>query len=156
MSICLFTDLLVNTRYPYNAEGQLRQLTDNWITPIGKHFVRNHCHVPNIDPQVRYNIIKFNSYYYLPHISYETFSGIHFNHNWGRFDGNSVHARRPKDEVWIRRHNDGDSMQRKPQGGLSLCWWGDACFWATPLGGGGNWKLYLVRTQVFLHHLHYY
>jgi len=46
-----YPDLLVNTRYPYNAEGQLRQLTDNWITPIGKHFVRNHCHVPNIDPQ---------------------------------------------------------------------------------------------------------
>ena len=54
----LFTDLLVNTRYPYNAEGQLRQLTDNWVTPIGKHFVRNHCHVPNIDPAVRYKIVK--------------------------------------------------------------------------------------------------
>ena len=47
-----YPDLLVNTRYPYNAEGRLRDLTDSWVTPIGKHFVRNHCHVPDIDPKV--------------------------------------------------------------------------------------------------------
>jgi sulfite oxidase len=45
-----YPDLLVNTRYPYNAEGRLSQLTDNWQTPIGRHFVRNHSAVPNIDP----------------------------------------------------------------------------------------------------------
>ena len=32
-------------RYPYNAEARLRHLTDTWITPVGKHFVRNHCSV---------------------------------------------------------------------------------------------------------------
>jgi len=42
-------DLLTNTRYPYNAEARLRDLTDNYITPIGKHFVRNHGLVPDID-----------------------------------------------------------------------------------------------------------
>lgn len=41
-------DLLTNTRYPYNAEGRLSQLRDSWITPIGKHFVRNHSTVPDI------------------------------------------------------------------------------------------------------------
>jgi sulfite oxidase len=45
-----YPDLLVNTRYPYNAEGRLAQLTDSFFTPAGKHFVRNHCAVPNIDP----------------------------------------------------------------------------------------------------------
>lgn len=44
-------ELLTNTRYPYNAEGRLSKLRDNWITPIGSHFVRNHCHVPDIDPE---------------------------------------------------------------------------------------------------------
>ena len=29
----------------------MSQLTDNFITPIGKHFVRNHCAVPDIDPE---------------------------------------------------------------------------------------------------------
>lgn len=42
---------LVNTKYPYNAEARLSELTDNWQTPIGKHFVRNHCAVPEIDPE---------------------------------------------------------------------------------------------------------
>ena len=42
---------MVNTRYPYNAESRLSELTDNWVTPIGKHFVRNHCAVPEIDPE---------------------------------------------------------------------------------------------------------
>ena len=46
-----YPDLLVNTRYPYNAESRLRTLTDEWRTPIGKHFVRNHSAVPNIDPE---------------------------------------------------------------------------------------------------------
>ena len=44
-------DLLVNTRYPYNAESRLRDLTDSFVTPAGKHFVRNHCAVPDIDPE---------------------------------------------------------------------------------------------------------
>ena len=38
------------TKYPWNAEGKLSELTDNWQTPIGKHFVRNHCAVPLVDP----------------------------------------------------------------------------------------------------------
>ena len=38
-------------RYPYNAEGRLASLTDSWVTPAGKHFVRNHCAVPDIDPE---------------------------------------------------------------------------------------------------------
>ena len=42
---------MTNTRYPYNAEARLSELTDNWVTPIGKHFVRNHCAVPEIDPE---------------------------------------------------------------------------------------------------------
>merc|ERR1719199_81255 len=42
-------ELLTNTRYPYNAEGRLSYLTDNWQTPIGRHFVRNHCSVPVVD-----------------------------------------------------------------------------------------------------------
>lgn len=46
-----YPDLLVNTKYPYNAEGKLSELTDNWQTPIGKHFVRNHCAVPVVDPE---------------------------------------------------------------------------------------------------------
>merc|ERR1712156_464591 len=45
-----YPDLLVNTKYPWNAEGKLSELTDNWQTPIGKHFVRNHCAVPLVDP----------------------------------------------------------------------------------------------------------
>jgi len=44
-----YPDLLTNTRFPYNAESKLRDLTDSWVTPIGKHFVRNHCAVPDID-----------------------------------------------------------------------------------------------------------
>jgi cytochrome b involved in lipid metabolism len=40
--------LLTNTRYPYNAEGKLSDLREHWITPIGKHFVRNHSTVPDI------------------------------------------------------------------------------------------------------------
>jgi len=44
-------ELLTNTRYPYNAEGKLRYLTDSFITPIGRHFVRNHGIVPDIDPE---------------------------------------------------------------------------------------------------------
>jgi sulfite oxidase len=45
-----YPDLLVNTRYPYNAEGRLKSLTDEWQTPVGKHFVRNHSAVPDVDP----------------------------------------------------------------------------------------------------------
>ena len=41
-------ELLTNTRYPYNAEGRLAKLREQWITPIGRHFVRNHSHVPDI------------------------------------------------------------------------------------------------------------
>ncbi len=37
-------------RYPYNAEGRLRDLGESWITPIGRHFVRNHGTVPDIIP----------------------------------------------------------------------------------------------------------
>lgn len=44
-----FPDLLTNTRYPYNAEGKLSELTDSFITPVGKHFVRNHGLVPDVD-----------------------------------------------------------------------------------------------------------
>lgn len=43
--------LLTNTRYPYNAEGKLKDLRESWITPIGKHFVRNHSTVPDIKPE---------------------------------------------------------------------------------------------------------
>jgi len=43
--------LYTNTRYPYNAEGKLRELRENFITPAGRHFVRNHCAVPDIDPE---------------------------------------------------------------------------------------------------------
>ena len=46
-----YSDLLVNTLHPYNAEAKLRYLTDHFVTPIGKHFVRNHNHVPHIDPE---------------------------------------------------------------------------------------------------------
>ena len=46
-----YPELLTNTRYPYNAEAKLSTLTDEWITPIGRHFVRNHCAVPDIDPE---------------------------------------------------------------------------------------------------------
>jgi sulfite oxidase len=46
-----YPELLVNTRYPYNAEGRLSTLTDSWQTPIGRHFVRNHSAVPRIDPE---------------------------------------------------------------------------------------------------------
>merc|ERR1740130_1116641 len=45
-----YEGLLTNTRHPYNAEARLRELTDSWITPVGKHFVRNHGLVPDIDP----------------------------------------------------------------------------------------------------------
>jgi len=44
-------DLLMNTRYPYNAEARLSSLTDSWQTPYGKHFIRNHNAVPVIDPE---------------------------------------------------------------------------------------------------------
>ena len=44
-------ELLVNTRYPYNAEGRLEILRDEWQTPVGRHFVRNHSAVPVIDPE---------------------------------------------------------------------------------------------------------
>lgn len=44
-------ELLTNTRFPYNAEARLRDLTESWITPISRHFVRNHSHVPDIDPE---------------------------------------------------------------------------------------------------------
>ena len=46
-----YPDLLTNTRYPYNAEARLSDLRESYITPIGKHFVRNHCAVPNLDPE---------------------------------------------------------------------------------------------------------
>ena len=46
-----YPELLTNTRYPYNAEARLSSLTDEWITPIGRHFVRCHCAVPDIDPE---------------------------------------------------------------------------------------------------------
>ena len=45
-----YPDLLVNTRHPLNCEGKLSDRTDSFITPIGKHFVRNHNAVPDIDP----------------------------------------------------------------------------------------------------------
>jgi len=41
----------VNTKHPYNAEGRLRNLTDTFFTPAGRHFVRNHNAVPIIDPE---------------------------------------------------------------------------------------------------------
>eukprot|EP00605_Chrysophyceae_sp_TOSAG23-4_P000270 GSChrysophyteH1.ASY1.ANO1.312.1 assembled CDS len=44
-----YPDLLVNTRFPYNAEARLRSLTDNWQTPEGRHFVRNHSAVPEVN-----------------------------------------------------------------------------------------------------------
>jgi sulfite oxidase len=46
-----YPELLINTRYPCNAEGRLSTLTDSWQTPIGRHFVRNHSAVPVIDPE---------------------------------------------------------------------------------------------------------
>jgi sulfite oxidase len=46
-----YPDLLINTRYPLNAEGRLADRTDSWVTPIGRHFVRNHNAVPDIDPK---------------------------------------------------------------------------------------------------------
>lgn len=45
-----YSDLLMNTQYPYNAEARLSTLTDSWWTPPGRHFVRNHSAVPLIDP----------------------------------------------------------------------------------------------------------
>jgi len=45
-----YPELLTNTRYPYNAEARLRSLQDSWLTPAGRHFVRNHSSVPEIDP----------------------------------------------------------------------------------------------------------
>ena len=44
-------NLLTNTRFPYNAEGKIQQLREQWVTPVGKHFVRNHSAVPDIDPE---------------------------------------------------------------------------------------------------------
>jgi len=44
-------DLLTNTRYPYNAEAKLRDLCESFVTPVGKHFVRNHGLVPDLDPE---------------------------------------------------------------------------------------------------------
>ena len=32
-------------------QARLRDLTESWITPISRHFVRNHSHVPDIDPE---------------------------------------------------------------------------------------------------------
>ena len=46
-----YPELLVNTRHPFNAEGRLRDLRESWVTPIGRHFVRNHNVVPDIDPE---------------------------------------------------------------------------------------------------------
>ena len=46
-----YPDLLINTRHPLNCEGRLSDRTDSFITPIGKHFVRNHNAVPDIDPE---------------------------------------------------------------------------------------------------------
>mmetsp|Transcript_9028 Transcript_9028/g.18069 ORF Transcript_9028/g.18069 Transcript_9028/m.18069 type:complete len:636 (-) Transcript_9028:82-1989(-) len=46
-----YPTLLTNTRHPYNAEGPLRKLTDDFITPVGLHYVRNHGLVPDIDPE---------------------------------------------------------------------------------------------------------
>jgi cytochrome b involved in lipid metabolism len=46
-----FDELLTNTRHPYNAEARLRDLAEEWVTPIGRHFVRNHGTVPDIDPK---------------------------------------------------------------------------------------------------------
>ena len=43
-------DLLTNTLYPYNAEGRLSLPTESWQTPYGRHFIRNHNAVPEIDP----------------------------------------------------------------------------------------------------------
>jgi sulfite oxidase len=46
-----YPELLTNTRHPYNAEGRLRDLRKSWVTPIGRHFVRNHSTVPDIKPE---------------------------------------------------------------------------------------------------------
>lgn len=46
-----YPDLLINTRHPMNCEGRLADRTDQFITPIGRHFVRNHNAVPVIDPE---------------------------------------------------------------------------------------------------------
>jgi hypothetical protein len=43
--------LLTNTRFPYNAEGRIKELRKNYHTPAGKHFMRNHNMVPDIDPK---------------------------------------------------------------------------------------------------------
>ena len=45
-----YDTLLTNTRYPYNAEGRLRNLADSFFTPAGQHYVRNHGLVPDIKP----------------------------------------------------------------------------------------------------------
>ena len=45
------TILSTNTRFPYNAEAKITDLRESWITPIGKHFVRNHSTVPDINPE---------------------------------------------------------------------------------------------------------
>jgi len=42
--------LLTNTRHPYNAEGRLSEVGADFITPIGRHFVRNHASVPDLHP----------------------------------------------------------------------------------------------------------
>lgn len=46
-----YDTLLTNTRYPYNAEGKLRNLADSFFTPAGQHYVRNHGLVPDINPE---------------------------------------------------------------------------------------------------------
>jgi sulfite oxidase len=43
-----YPELLTNTRHPFNAEGRLRDLRKSWVTPIGRHFVRNHSMVPDL------------------------------------------------------------------------------------------------------------
>ena len=46
-----YPDLLINTRYPPKCRRRLADRTDSFITPIGRHFVRNHNAVPDIDPE---------------------------------------------------------------------------------------------------------
>ena len=98
----MYPDLLTNTRYPYNAEGRLSELTDSWETPIGKHFVRNHCAVPDIDPKVilisgkgKKSYCKYVlTYYVLFH-----YLGIHFDNNWVSSERHNFYFGRSQNEI---------------------------------------------------------
>lgn len=41
--------LLVRQQDPYNAEPELAELVEKWITPVHQFFVRNHGNIPQID-----------------------------------------------------------------------------------------------------------